>query len=72
MAKYPSNIALAVSSFLVNVNTWRYTSGGLTNINIIKSASISLTSVTDAQYEQYTIYTAWRFETWEQHNALTL
>ena len=71
MAKSPSNIALLVTNFLLNINTWRYTTGGKAIITTVQTAASGSTTVTDAEYDQYTQYTAWRWQTFVQHNALT-
>jgi len=72
MAKSPSSVALSMTNFLLLLNTWRYTSHGHSIINTIHTAANTAGSVTDAQYDSYTEYTAFRFATYVQHNALTI
>lgn len=69
--KSPSNIALLVTDYFLDVNTFYNSVGGLSIITTVNSAAASSGTVTDAEYDTYTQYTAWRFATWQQHYALT-
>ena len=71
MAYSPNPKALSVTNFLLQINTWEYTTGGTTIINTIKTAATNQTAVTNAEYESYTRYTAWRYKTYVQHNDLS-
>ncbi len=68
---YPKNIATLFTTFLLDINTWQYTTWGKSSIALIQTAAATGSPVTAAEYDSYTQYTAWRFETFEQHNALT-
>jgi len=70
--KSPSNIALLVANFLLQVNTWRYTVGGKAIIQTVNIAAASSSTVTDTEYNQYTQYTAWRYQIYQQHHELTV
>jgi len=71
MAKSPSLVALYVTDFLLDINTWKYTTHGTNIIETIQDAATNSTTVTDTEYDQYTTYTAWRYETFLQSKALT-
>lgn len=71
MAKFPSNLALLVTDYYIDVNTFHNSVNGLDIITAVNTAAATATSVTDAEYDEYTQYTAWRYVTFLQHNALT-
>ena len=69
--KYPSSIALLATDYYIDVNTFHNSVNGLAIINTVNSAASSAGTVTDLEYDEYIQYTAWRFATFLQHNALT-
>jgi len=71
MAKSPSLVALYVTDFLLDINTWKYTTHGTNIIETIQDAATNSTTVTETEYDQYTTYTAWRYDTFIQSNDLT-
>jgi hypothetical protein len=71
MAKSPSNIALKVTNFFLQLNYWRLSVGGKVLITAVNTAATAQTTVTDTQYNNYTMYTAERWSVYVQHNALT-
>lgn len=71
MAKFPGNIALKSTTFFLNLKTVRNSVFGISIITTIQSAAASGGSVTDTQYDEYITYTAWRFSSYIQHNALS-
>lgn len=71
MQYIPNSTAYSFTSFLLEINLWKYTAGGKALIELIRSASLSGSPVSEVQYFSYTRYTAWRFQSYLQHSALT-
>lgn len=71
MSVSPSSVALSVTDYFIDINTFHNSEFGLDIINTINAAAASAGTVTDAEYDSYIQYTAWRYATYLQHNALT-
>lgn len=69
--KQPSNIAVLMTAFLLDVNTWKYTVSGKIIIETIQDGANNQTPVTDGQFTYYIQYIYFRWATFVQHNDLT-
>lgn len=71
MSFNPNGIAELACVFYQELQTVRNSVSGAAIIEIVRDAAATSNSVTDAQYNQFIQYTAWRFSSWQQHYALT-
>lgn len=71
MSKSPSNKALAATDFYMDIHTFHNSVNGLDIIATVNTAAAASGTVTDAEYDAYTQYTAWRYATFVQHNDFT-
>jgi len=68
----PTPTAKSFSEYLLTVSGGQFTDAGQEVIELVESAAIASSLISDADYFYYNQYTTWRWSTYVQHHALTI
>ena len=71
MAVSPTQTAQASTDFYIDVLTFSNSVHGIAIIDKVNLAASTGGTVTNAEWNEFIVYTSWRYKIFEQHNNLT-